>query len=213
MAPERFHGGASAESDQYALGCLAYLLFTGQVPFAGSARATLLQKHQRDQPKPLVEFNPAIPLHVEAALFKALAKQPSERYSNVREFLEALEEPHRTAIAEQDTLTHSFGTALAEQEEVQQLPFDAAGEKPTSATPAWEASPPSSEPVTAATWTRTRVSGVTPVVLAKPTGRRQPASRSLRARGLFVLLAMTFLVLVIVFAAGRWLFFPGGHVL
>src|SRR5260370_30350493 len=69
MAPERFHGGASAESDQYALGCLAYLLFTGQVPFAGSARATLLQKHQPDQPKPLTDPNPTIPPTIATAIF------------------------------------------------------------------------------------------------------------------------------------------------
>src|SRR5260370_31049984 len=108
MAPERVHGGASAESDQYALGCLAYLLFTGQVPFAGSARATLLQKHQRDQPKPLAELNPAIPAPIETALFKALAKQPTARYRSVQAFLEALEDPHRAAIANQDTLVPLF---------------------------------------------------------------------------------------------------------
>src|SRR5260370_9779864 len=138
MAPERVHGGASAESDQYALGCLAYLLFTGQVPFAGSARATLLQKHQRDQPKPLTELNPAIPAHIETALFKALAKQPAARYRSVQAFFEALEDPHRAAIANQDTLVPLFDALSNDQEVLQQFFPDPVFEVPTSVTPEWE---------------------------------------------------------------------------
>src|SRR6266566_6109302 len=36
MAPEQFQGVVSAASDQYALGCIAYELFTGRVPFTAS---------------------------------------------------------------------------------------------------------------------------------------------------------------------------------
>ena len=207
MAPEQFHGVSSAQSDQYALGCLAYLLLTGQVPFTGSARATLLQKHQRDQPLPLTEYNPAISRHVEAALLKALAKHPAERYSSVQAFLEALEYPQRTVLAEQAMLAHAFGTALVNQERGEQLPFDVVCEAAASAMPEEVACVAAEEPVTAAPWTRTRVSGVTPVVLVPPAGKRQPARRSFRARGRFVLSSMVLLVRVIVCAAGRWLSF------
>src|SRR5258708_4476149 len=209
MAPEQFHGVQSAQSDQYALGCLGYLLLTGQVPFAGSARATLLQKHHRDQPTPLGEYNAAIPPHVESALFKALAKQPAERYRSIQAFLEALEKPQSTAIAEQDTLAHAFDATRPDQEAGEPIPFEVIHEEATLIIPE-ETFVFSEEPVTAATWSRTRVSEVTPGLLAKPEGGKQPPRRSFSARGRFVLLVMICLRLVIVCATGSWLFVPGG---
>lgn len=206
MAPEEFQGISHAESDQYALGCLAYFLLTGQVPFAGSARATLFQKHHRDLPTPLFEHNPAIPQFVEAVLFKALAKQPSDRYSSVQEFLHALQRAYGTDIVEQDTLAHSFNTTFVEQEEEPQPPFEEAWEASVSVLPEQEEIPSTTVIGSATAWTRTRVSGVTPAVLAVPSGKRQPASQSLRIRGFFVFLAVISLVLVTIFVSSRWFF-------
>ncbi len=93
MAPEQFQGTHNAATDQYALGCLAYELLTGNVPFSGSARATLLQKHQSEQPAPPRHMNPAIPHHIEQAILKALAKLPAERHSDIQVFIDALEMP------------------------------------------------------------------------------------------------------------------------
>lgn len=90
MAPEQFDGRLNARTDQYALGCLTYVLLTGRVPFAGSARATLLQKHQREQPRPLSVLNAEVPAQVEEAVLKALAKTPEARHSSVLAFLNAL---------------------------------------------------------------------------------------------------------------------------
>ena len=90
MAPEQFGGQLNARTDQYALGCLAYVLLTGRVPFAGSARATLLQKHQHEQPRSLSALNVDVPEQIGAAVHKALAKTPGERHSSVLAFLEAL---------------------------------------------------------------------------------------------------------------------------
>lgn len=211
MAPEEFHGMYSAESDQYSLGCLAYILLTGYVPFSGSARATLLQKHQRDRPTPLVEFNPAIPAHIEGAILKTLAKQPAERYRSVQAFLEALAQPQREIKTAQGTLEQTFRATIAEQGRGHPFAPGAQCDLPTSAMPTWEALAPDPEPVTAATWSRTRSSGTFPNVLAQPARNEQPAGRSSRVRGLPVLLSMIFLVLVIVFAAGGWVLFSGGH--
>jgi hypothetical protein len=118
--------------------------------------------------------------------------------------LEALEDPHRAAIANQDTLVPLFDALSNEQEALKQSVFEVP-------TPEWEEGAPVSGPVTAATWSRTRVSGTSPAVFAKPAGSGQPAGRSSRVRGFSVLLSMILLVLVIVFAAGGWLLFSSGH--
>ncbi len=97
MAPEQFAGQLDTRTDQYALGCLAYVLLTGRVPFAGSARATLLQKHQHERPRPLSVLNAEVPTQIEAAVLKALAKTPEERYTSVLAFLDALRIPTEIA--------------------------------------------------------------------------------------------------------------------
>ncbi|MBV9229634.1 MAG: protein kinase [Chloroflexi bacterium] len=91
MAPEQFLGTISAQSDQYALGCLAYQLFTGRVPFTGIARFTLQQKHTVEAPAALTTLNPTLPPRIERAVLKALAKDPTERYPDVQAFLEVLD--------------------------------------------------------------------------------------------------------------------------
>ncbi|HET8840272.1 MAG TPA: serine/threonine-protein kinase, partial [Ktedonobacteraceae bacterium] len=106
MAPEQFRGTLDTKTDQYALGCLAYLLLTGRVPFAGSARATLLQKHQRDTPQTLLALNPAIPEHIEAAVLKALAKEPEERHESIEAFVEKLDIPGHKVMADLATMKH-----------------------------------------------------------------------------------------------------------
>lgn len=93
MAPEQFQGTRNAATDQYALGCLAYELLTGNVPFSGSARTTLLQKHKNAQPLPPSQVNPAIPPRIEQAILQALAKDPAERHHDIQVFLNALETP------------------------------------------------------------------------------------------------------------------------
>ena len=45
LAPEQFSGTCDARSDQYALGCLAYELIAGQVPFAAQSLASMLGHH------------------------------------------------------------------------------------------------------------------------------------------------------------------------
>jgi serine/threonine protein kinase len=92
MAPEQFQGQVSRESDQYALGCIAYELFTGHPPFEAPDLVALMYKHIHETPLPLTQYNPDIPAHVEQAVLKALMKQRSERHSSSLAFLAALQD-------------------------------------------------------------------------------------------------------------------------
>lgn len=91
MAPEQFRGILSQQSDQYALGCIAYELFTGHKPFTAPDFFAMGFKHLTDNPVAPTQLNPALPIHIEQAILKAMAKQRGERHADVRAFLAALQ--------------------------------------------------------------------------------------------------------------------------
>jgi len=91
MAPEQFAGSCSEKSDQYALACLAYELIAGQVPFSAQSYAMMWASHYAEVPVSLSKFVPDLPEPIEKAVFKAMAKDPSERYADISTFLLALE--------------------------------------------------------------------------------------------------------------------------
>ena len=92
MAPEQCKGNVSKGSDQYALGCIAYELFTGHLPFTAPDAYSMGMKHVTEQPLPPTHFNPHLPEHISQAILKALAKEHHQRYVDVMSFIQALSE-------------------------------------------------------------------------------------------------------------------------
>lgn len=83
MAPERFQGEpAEPATDLYALGILLYQLVTGQVPFEAGNALALGMKHLNEEPVRPRALRPDLPEPSEAAILKALAKQPAERFTS-----------------------------------------------------------------------------------------------------------------------------------
>ncbi len=92
MAPEQFEGLASAKSDQYSLGCIAYELVTGHRLFT-IPNATLeayWYHHAKVEPTPPTRYQPQIPAHIEQAILIALAKDRAQRHRDVPTFSNAL---------------------------------------------------------------------------------------------------------------------------
>jgi serine/threonine protein kinase len=79
MAPEMVANGfATATSDIYALGVVAYELMVGQRPFAGSIGA-LVRQHRDDTPPRPSQLAPSLPRELDAALLAPLEKAPDRR--------------------------------------------------------------------------------------------------------------------------------------
>lgn len=98
MASEQWQGEANEASDQYALGVVLYELLTGQKPFSAETPLAVALKVMSDPlPKPSGLVS-GIPEELEKVLYKALARDPQDRYgdmegfaNNLRDFLAGTE--------------------------------------------------------------------------------------------------------------------------
>jgi serine/threonine protein kinase len=99
MSPEQIRGKPlDGRSDVYALGVLAFELFTGRLPFPGkSAQETMLAR-LRGEPLKLREVRPEFPPKVEAVISRALAMDPAARYGSMTELALALEAAHAPGL-------------------------------------------------------------------------------------------------------------------
>src|SRR6266700_1260983 len=92
MAPEQFRGEISKHSDQYALACITYELLCGHKPFRADDFISLGYKHVTKPPPPVRQSNTTIPLHIEQALLRAMAKERMARFEDIATFLHALQQ-------------------------------------------------------------------------------------------------------------------------
>ncbi|MEZ4469201.1 MAG: serine/threonine-protein kinase [bacterium] len=92
LAPEQASGTDrdNVASDQYAVAILLYEMLTGRVPFRHPSAARVLVKQVSSAPPPPRTIRPEIPAGVEAALLRALAKAPADRFSDVLAFRDAV---------------------------------------------------------------------------------------------------------------------------
>jgi eukaryotic-like serine/threonine-protein kinase len=92
LSPEQAQGHAvSAQSDIYSVGIILYEMLTGRVPFEGESAVTIALKQVSEQPVPPSQLNPAVSPGLEAAVMRALAKDPAQRYPDADAFIAALQ--------------------------------------------------------------------------------------------------------------------------
>lgn len=91
MSPEQWSGNATGQSDQYALGCVAYELLTGQTPFEGETVAELMKQQLFDPPRPVGELRQDCPPALADGVMRMLRKDPTERWPSLDGALQAME--------------------------------------------------------------------------------------------------------------------------
>jgi len=91
MAPEQIQAHPRFASDQYSLGVVVYEWLCGARPFHGSIQELAI-KNMVVPPPSLCERVPGLPATVEEVVFRALAKDPKDRFESVKAFALALEQ-------------------------------------------------------------------------------------------------------------------------
>jgi serine/threonine protein kinase len=93
LSPEQARGEiATAASDLYSLGVVAFELLTGRRPFERESTTDEMSAHANEPPPSARAVNPRLPQPVDAVLARVLAKDPGQRQSSATAFVDDLEE-------------------------------------------------------------------------------------------------------------------------
>ncbi|HEX3696798.1 MAG TPA: serine/threonine-protein kinase [Polyangia bacterium] len=103
MSPEQCEGKTDIDhrADIYALGVILFEMLTGMVPFTGDGYGEILVKHMMVQAPPARSIVPDLPAEIDAIVFRALSKNPGQRFQTMTEFRAALLDPARYASRRQ----------------------------------------------------------------------------------------------------------------
>ena len=100
LSPEQARGeSATAASDRYGLGVVAFELLTGRRPFEGDTAATEAFAHVNAPVPSAEQIYPELPDGVDEVLSRALAKEPAERPATASDFVSELRDAFRGAAA------------------------------------------------------------------------------------------------------------------
>jgi eukaryotic-like serine/threonine-protein kinase len=92
ISPEQVRGKrGDGRSDLYATGVILYEMLTGKQPFSGTTPVEIMNDRLLNHPMPPSVANPAVPPELQEVLYRALERDPRNRYARARDFAQDLE--------------------------------------------------------------------------------------------------------------------------